>query len=393
VSASPAAAPSTGSTRSSPWWVPGLVLGMIVAATTAVVAEARRPGVPEPLPDAPTHKAEAFVQLPPKGIELVNTGADEARYRSRQIFLLTARELIVAVLKEPDVAGLDTVKQATDSVAAIGERLAVTVVADDILRVTLTGTRPNDMKVILDRLVKEYVDETSMADRKERDYLMRKLEQRYENLLKDIEGWEHMIKLVSANRQNFHDDGGPQLALLERRLADVDAEHTQIIREIGRWEAELKALKQKDEEKKDATPDPARHARLNQLATLIKEGTERRERLKADRVALQKLVNDRVRAALDIELLRDELKPRRELLGRVNAHIEQLGLAAKVDAHPSVRGEVVVTPMAAPSPPAAREGRATAVGVPAAAAFVVGFVLATGFCLVGLIFRILRKWA
>jgi hypothetical protein len=370
-----------------------LILGAIAAATTAVVAEARRPGVPEPPADVPTHKAEAFIQLPPRGIELVNINADEARYRSRQIFLLTARELIVAVLKEPDVAKLDTVTQAADPVAAIGERLAVTAIADDILRVTLTGNRPGDMKVILDYLVRTYVDETSMADRKERDHQMRKLEQHHENLRREIDAMEKQIELVSAaERLNFGEDGGPQLALLERRLADVDAEYTKINRDIDLWEAELKAEKQKDEAK-DATPDPTRRARMAQIAAIIERGKEGRKRLKADRDTLQKLVTKKVSTALFMESMREDLKPRRATLERVSTHLEQLRLAAKVDAHPSVRGEVVVTPIPAPGPPPAREGRATAVGVPAAVAFAAGFALATGFCLVGLIFRILRRFA
>ena len=108
------------------------------------------------------HQVRAIVQLKTKGIDIVGrTQEDFNEYRNRQKFLLKTRDLITRTINEPAVASLETVKNAENPVQMVEDSLRVAVVTDDILEVTMTGNNIEDMKVILDHLVKRYVDDAT----------------------------------------------------------------------------------------------------------------------------------------------------------------------------------------------------------------------------------------
>ena len=181
-------------------WVLGTFIGGLVAAAVAI-------GVWLALPGG-KHQARALVQLRPKGVEFVNRNQENfSEYRSRQVFLLQTRDLITQTLVEPAVASLDMIKQSSDPVGMIEEAIKVKVVADDILEVSLTGNNLDDMKVILDHLVKRYVDDATAFERKERQDQTKKLEQLSDSLRLEIEAMEKQIELTGkANNTTGGDD-------------------------------------------------------------------------------------------------------------------------------------------------------------------------------------------
>jgi capsular exopolysaccharide synthesis family protein len=270
------------------------------------------------------------------------------------------------------------------------------------------------MKVILDHLVKRYVDDSTAFERKERQEQTKKLEQLSETLRLEIEAMEKQIELMGkANNTTGGDDNAQRLAQLQRRHVDADIEYNQLNRRIDELESEKTVLEKELTEKNSKTPpspllveeeiarnteirkakstwelhrdslerdlknaadpkDPAfeptklkvaalkkdyddliaaavakarlrelavKQARIAALKTEIDVKKETREKLKAERDALQKLIAQGVGGGLNINAMREGLKPQREQLEKVNAHLAQVRLETYLDRRSRLRGE------------------------------------------------------
>ena len=391
-------------------WVLGTFVGGLVAAAVAVGIWVLLPGG--------KHEARALVQLKPKGIEFVNKNPENfAEYRDRQRFLLKTRDLITKTLAEPAVSSLDMVKQSGDPVTMLEEQIKVKVATDDILEVSLTGNHLDDMKVILDHLVKRYVNESTAFERNERDQQVKKLEQLSDTLRFEIEAMEKQIELLGrANSTTGGDDNHIRLGLLQRRLAEVDAEFNGVNRAIGRLESErsvlqkqlaeteskpsqvrvdervnadpvviqakaiweyqkgvlerdiakspdpdndmyikdakakvAKLLKEYEDAKKSATTEATIRAReieraekqtqVTTLTTLIDVKKIDREKVQEERDAIQKSIAGGVVGTLNIQAMRDGLKPQREQVEKINAHLAHMRMTQVLDPRVSQRGE------------------------------------------------------
>jgi capsular exopolysaccharide synthesis family protein len=402
-------------------WVLGTFLGGIVAAAAAVAIWVVLPGG--------KHQARALVQLRPKAdSSLSKTQDDFSEYRNRQKFLLKTRDLIGTVLKEPAVASLPSVKNAVrsgdDPVQMVEEQLKVNVATDDVLEVTMTGNDLDDMKVILEHLVKRYVDDTTAFERRALDDQIKKREQYAESLRVEIEAMEKQIELIGkANSTTGGEDNAKRLGELQRRHIDADGEFTRLTREISRSESELTVIKkQLDDKSPKNQPDPVlvnqaiekdyrvvkafvalgaaksayesafetsgqnpeapyvvelkgqldkrqkeyneakkaasgeavevarametanKKGRIAFLETQIDIKKEDREKVRADRDALKKLIDQGVGGGLNIEAMRKGLEPQKETLARINTLLAQLRLERNIDGRASIRGDVEKVP-------------------------------------------------
>ncbi len=391
-------------------WVLGTFVGGLVAAAVAVGVWVLLPGG--------KHEARALVQLKPKGIEFVNKNPENfGEYRDRQRFLLKTRDLITKTLAEPAVSSLDMVKQSGDPVGMLEEQIKVKVATDDILEVSLTGNHLDDMKVVLDHLVKRYVNESTAFERNERDQQVKKLEQLSDTLRFEIDAAEKQIELLGrANNTTGGDDSHIRLGLFQRRLAEVDAEFNGVNRAIGRLESErsvlqkqlaeteskpsqvrvdervnadpvviqakaiwehqkgvlerdiakspdpdndmyikdakakvAKLLKEYEDAKKSATTEATIRAReieraekqtqVTTLTTLIDVKKIDREKVQEERDAIQKSIAGGVVGTLNIQAMRDGLKPQREQVEKINAHLAHMRMTQVLDPRVSQRGE------------------------------------------------------
>jgi len=232
-------------------WVLGTFIGAIVAAAMGV-------GVWVALP-AGKHQVRAIVQLRTKGIDLSGRNQDDFReYRRQQMYLLKSRDLITRTIAEPAVSSLDMVKQAEDPIQMLEDQLKVTGATDDIIEVSLTGNNLEDMKVILDHLVKRYVDDATAFEHKDLEEQIKKLEGLAESLRVEIEAGERQIELLGrANQTTGGEDNAKRLAALQQRHIEADGEYNRVGRELLRLEAEVKVLREQLEDKNPKTqPNP-----------------------------------------------------------------------------------------------------------------------------------------
>jgi capsular exopolysaccharide synthesis family protein len=397
-------------------WVLGTLIGLLAAAGTAVAVWMLLP--------SGKHQARALVQIRPRGAELGRNPDEFNEYRSQQVFLLKSRDLFTRTIADPAVGSLGMVKRAEDPVGMLEEHIRVKPVTDNILEVTMTGDNLDDMKVILDQLVKRYVDEATAFDRKSMDDRIKTHEQLAEDLRLQIDAKKREIDLLGrANNTVGGEDNAKRLAILQQRFIETEAAYNRLGRELGSVEAEMKVLREQLDDKKprpkpdqvlvDAAVDRdpavgkakaavdakkreyekaletaggmkdvpyvmekkaeldklqaeydearkaataaaidfaqasetvARKMRLSQLDFNAAVKKEEREKLKEERDALQKLITSGVGGGLDIQAMRDQLKPQQELLDKHNATLATLRTDSKLGGRVSPRGDTDKVP-------------------------------------------------
>ncbi len=392
-------------------WVLGTFIGGLVAVAVVTSIWFAMP--------AGKHQARALVQLQPKQVEFTNkNNEDFEAYRRHQIFLLKTRDLLTRVLADPAVVSLDTVKQSDDPVALLEESLQVKVVAPEILEVTMTGNHVEDMKVILDHLVKRYVDDATSLDRKQRDTHINGLEKLSASVQLDIDLQEKAIDVAArANGTTGAEATATALVALHKRHIEADGLMVAAGHEIDRMEAEHEVLTKQLEDKNPKTPpDPAlvaqiiaadlrviraktahaalkefleketpkatnpdsdvgilklradvkkladeikiaetvamteslsvaraldngrKQRRIDDLATAIEVEKKKRERFMRERDGLQKVISNVAGQGLNIDAMRNALKPRRELYDRLQTQLLQLKIATGGERRASQRG-------------------------------------------------------
>lgn len=236
-------------------WVLGTFLGALVAAAAAIGAWSALPGG--------KHQVRALVQLKPRNGLVGGNSEEFGEYRNRQRFLLKSRGLITQTLAEPAVASLDSVRGAEGAVQTVEDSLKVSIVTDDILEVSMTGNNIDDMKVIVDHLVKRYVDDAVGFDQRDRADQRKKLDQLSETMKAEIEAMEKQIELlVKANGTSGGTDGATKSAMLHQRQIQASADYDAVDREIGKLEAQITVL---NDEIKDQDKVPVNKAILNQF--------------------------------------------------------------------------------------------------------------------------------
>jgi hypothetical protein len=405
--------------RSRRWWLPGLVAGALAAGVAFAVVKLTAPThTPPPV----QHRAEAHLQLP--------TNETAQRIAARGA-MMRAPDFITRVLADPTVAALETVRAADNPVSAIAERLTFEAVAPDVLAVRLTGTRPDDLKVVVERVATRYSEEEIVHNRNAHEHSIKCEEAGIRTLRAEVEAADRVLALV--NRVPG-DDPEKRLAILhliqietevefdrltrdmrergdlrdalKEQLSDKAAPDPQLLEEavstdprVLKAKAALDAAGAADAERRRAEYDAAR-ARVTSEATkpdapvvealrkqkldaLERERSVQREqydKLWSECVAYRRLLRGQNARDVNLDGFREELRPRRELLTQCNTKLAALRAYRGTGTAPLPRGTVTVEPLAVeagPAEPPARDRRAY--WVPAAAfagAFALGALLA-----------------
>lgn len=396
-------------------WVLGTFLGALVAAAAAV-------GVWSALPGG-KHQVRALVKLKPRNPGLVaGSGEDFAEYRNRQRFLLKSRSLITQTLAEPAVSSLESVRTSDNAVQMVEDQLKVSIATDDILEVSMTGNDLDDMKVIVDHLVKRYTEDANRNDRDDRNDQQKKLVAMSESMRAEIDAQEKQIELmVRANGVGGAQDGETRSHLLAQRLATAEANYSAADHAMTRLQSTITVLKKYLDDREKAPLDEAILGQLVEADPIVKEavknveaadarykatlkiaedpeneevkkdaealkaakailadvrkqaavaqagkaralaGAERakqltdlqiqyevkkeeRDKFRAERDALQKLMQNGNVVNWDVVRMRDTLKPQREALEKVNFTITQLRVADKVSGRTDLLGDVEKVP-------------------------------------------------
>jgi len=174
--------------------------------------------------------------------------ADFAVLQQTQVALLKNRELRAQVLRDPDVAKLATVQEvaarAEDPVDWLEKQLTIGFVnKSEILQISMSGDRPQDIEVILTKIIKGYMERNVNKERKDREARLdqlRVLWTRYQEKLKVKR--EFLKKLAqtvgSDDRRTLSIKG----QLSHEQLALAETERMRNRTELSKLQAKISVL-------------------------------------------------------------------------------------------------------------------------------------------------------
>lgn len=182
-------------------WVLASFIGILVAAAAAVVTWVSMP--------SGKHLARAVLLMSRPA-----TGSDEAHrvFKDNQYQQLKNRTIINLVLSNKDLADLPSLREVDDKARFIEESIETKWVGDDTLKVSMNGNNPEDLKLILDKLVKAVIDSANSRELQIRGQRMKQLQNLQDKLSREIDSYRKELK---ENAQGISgvvpaDDGNQQ---------------------------------------------------------------------------------------------------------------------------------------------------------------------------------------
>ena len=172
-------------------WLLGLFLGLVVGGFAAVAAWLA-------MPDG-KHQVRALVQIQPHQ-NVVGRGHGDDGYeafKKNQSILLRTRFLLTRVVGKPKVSQLPMIQAAADPVKLIDDRIQLRWESPEILAVMLNGDDPAQLKVILDTLVVEYLEDTKSAEMQQREAKLTLLESMKDELARRITAHDNNLERLS----------------------------------------------------------------------------------------------------------------------------------------------------------------------------------------------------
>ena len=220
-------------------WVMAAFIGGLVAVAVATAVWFAMP--------AGKHQARASIQIRSAGPDIAPRGNEDIEsFRRDQIFILKTRDLINRTLAEPAIGQLETVRTAEDPIRFLEEGVKVEVASPSTLSVILSGDNIEDLKLIVDTLVKKYIEDASSYERTTRDVRGKKLEALATKFKDEIQAKEKQIRLMAeANGTSGADGAEAKNARMQQELAQLQAEAFVTQKQVQDMEVNIKLLKDK----------------------------------------------------------------------------------------------------------------------------------------------------
>ncbi len=220
-------------------WVLATLIGGIAASLACVAVWLLLP--------AGKHQAQSHVRLKLTQADGINRPTEDPEsFRRTQVFHLKSRDLINRTLADASVSSLPMIRNSDDPVRFLEEGLKVSMDGPEIISITLTGNEPEDMRVVLDQLVRRYIDDATSTERRGRDEMMRKLEKTAEAFKQEITSRERQIQLMADTYTTTGgEEAAVQAARMQNDLAKLDAEVFTANKELQEIDARLELLRSK----------------------------------------------------------------------------------------------------------------------------------------------------
>jgi polysaccharide biosynthesis transport protein len=230
-------------------WVMATFIGGLVAALVAT-------GIWFALPGG-KHQARALIQIRPKGADFIQKSTEDFdTFRKNQVYILRTRDLFTRTLAAPEVAGLATIRNSDDPIRLLEETVKADVVAPEIISVTMSGDNPDDLKKIVDNLVKKYLDDVTNVDFRERDIRHTKFTKLYATLSAQVSDEERVIQQQArANQLVGTEAAGKKSVFLQERIGYLNGEILTREREVTQHEAKEALLRAQISAGKVAIPE------------------------------------------------------------------------------------------------------------------------------------------
>jgi capsular exopolysaccharide synthesis family protein len=213
----------------------------LLASVCAVLAGLTAAGGTWLFMPTPAYQAQSLIHVEAQPPAVVfhrgESRSDFQSYQRTQIALAKSRLVLNAALRDPEVAALPLIRDPIDPIGWLQKELVVDFsTAPEILRIGLHGRQPEQMKQIVARVTRAYLDEIvkrEEARRRDRMQKLKDLNDRYQETLRSkrrtlrelVENVGSGDPATLALKQRFAQE---QLAMTEKELLQVDSERRKL---------------------------------------------------------------------------------------------------------------------------------------------------------------------
>ncbi len=159
-------------------------------------------------------------------------------YQRTQVALVKSRLVLNAALRSPAVAGFSIIRDSIDPVAWLQKELVVDFsVAPEILRIALSGDRPEEQKVLVEQVTHAYLEEIVNKEgnsKRERMDKLKEISDRYEDTLRRKRRTVRELSEAVGT-------GDPHTLALKQRFAQEQLASSQ--KELLQIDSDLRKLK------------------------------------------------------------------------------------------------------------------------------------------------------
>jgi capsular exopolysaccharide synthesis family protein len=209
-------------------WVLAASLGALSAASAFAVGWFATPT---------RYTAKALLDVaanPPKVIFNTNENRIDPfhTFQKKQLALVRSRPVVAAALRQPKVAELSAVREQLDPVEWLEQRVQGDYsVAPEILRISMTGDRPQELVVLVDAVTEAYLQEIVNKEHKRRLERLDQLKELYNTHEDTLRRKRQALRDLAASAGSGdaktlalkHRFAIEQLALAEKELMDVQS--------------------------------------------------------------------------------------------------------------------------------------------------------------------------
>lgn len=215
-------------------WVLASFLGLLVGLAAAAGVWLAYP--------AGKHSVQALLEMTADNgvVDKNSSDSNFEGYKKNQEVLIKTRTILGKVVKNRQVAELAFIKNNDDPVKWIEEKLKTSWKAPDVMEVSMNGDNPEQLRVILEAVVQEYVRESSNTQKGQRQERIRLLEKAQEEIGKEIKMHEYMIQSASKEGIMTADEAnGAVQARLQNQLTSFDQRIDEVSSKIRNYEAQI----------------------------------------------------------------------------------------------------------------------------------------------------------
>lgn len=278
----------------------------------------------------PRYTATALLRVAAKEQQLVFRTLDQElrgdfeTYRSTQQQLVTSRFVLLAALRNPEVADLGLVRQQRDPIAWLEQNVAVVVSGhSEILPVQLSGEDPRAVAAIVNAVVQAYLNEVVDVERNQRRQRLNELDRVYTDMEGGVRRKRNELKQL-AEQLGTGDTTALNLKqqISLQQYGDLQGALTKMQFERTRAEFELRSKRQMLEDPAAVEVSPAELDATAQfdplILRLVAEAETAQTRLVYDEEVLTKRASKEVipKRRRDLARMRDLVEARRGMIQR-----------------------------------------------------------------------------
>jgi len=249
-------------------WMLALSLGLLCAATAATAVWFLLP--------PPKHSARTLLYVPPTRPFLFRTQEAFSRiedHQRTQVAMIKSRLVLNSALRTPKVAQLSVLTKEVEPIEWLEKEIKVDFsTAPEVLRIMMTGDKPEELSILVDAICKAYlreIIENGKNQRRERLNTLRELRVKYEEQLRTGRDAQKAIEEKAGGR-----NAGARaliLSFVQQNLAMAERELLQTQAELRKSRLELAVLQAREKKLADAPFSEALvNAQIDEAASIKK---------------------------------------------------------------------------------------------------------------------------